>query len=186
VWLNVLLARARLTPAQVHIVSAGSHGVARALTGGEVHAAFVPDAVAGPLVAERRATLLADLRTPDAAQRALGFPTVSAGVFVRGERRPGERELAAFTRAILAAEERLASGRTGELASRLPKSVVGSSAAEFEARVQQARALYLPEGRVSEERLEMSVTFLRDSLPLPGRARIQLLPPGRVKATPGN
>jgi hypothetical protein len=39
---------------------------------------------------------------------------------------------------------------------------------------------------VSEERLEMSVTFLRDSLPLPGRARIQLLPPGRVKATPGN
>ena len=185
-WLNVLLARARLTPAQVHIVSAGNHGVARALTAGDVHAAFVSDAVACQLVAERRATVLADLRTPAGAERALGFPTVSAAVFVRGERRPGERELAAFTRAIVSAQERLAAGRTSELATRLPKTVVGSNATEFEARVQQARALYLPDGRVSEERLEMTVTFLRDSLPLPARARIQVLPPGRVKATPGN
>ena len=183
-WLNFLLARARLSPAQVHVVSAGSHGIARALSAGEVHAALVPDAIASPLLGERRATLLADLRTVDAARQTLGFPTVSAAVFVRGERRPGERELAAFTRAILAAEERLAAGRTAELAARMPKSVVGT-AAEFDTRVQQTRGLYLPEGRVSEEQLEMTTTFLRDSLPIPSRARVQLLPSGRVKTTPG-
>lgn len=183
-WLNFLLARARLSPAQVHVVSAGSQGVARALASGDLQAAVVPDTLANDLVVDRRATLLADLRTPAAAQRALGFPTVSAAVFVRGERRPGERELAAFTRAILSAEERLAAGRASELAKRLPRSVVGT-AEDFEARVQQARGLYLPDGRVSEEQLEMTVLFLRDSLPLPSRARIQLLPPGRVKTTPG-
>jgi NitT/TauT family transport system substrate-binding protein len=184
-WLNVLLARARLSPAQVHVVSAGSQRVARAFTTGELQAAVVSDALATHLVGERRAALLADLRTPQAAQRALGFPTVSAAVFVRGERRPGERELAAFTRAIIAAEERLAAGRASELAKRLPPGVVGTPE-EFEARVQQAHGLYLPEGRVTDEQLEMTTLFLRDALPLPARARIQLLPPpGRVKTTPG-
>jgi NitT/TauT family transport system substrate-binding protein len=183
-WLSFLLARARLTPTQVHVVSAGIHGLARALSSGEVHAAVVPDALASRLIVERRATLLADLRTPAAARRALGIPTVSAAVFVRGERRPGERELAAFTRAVLAAEERLGAGEASELARRLPRTVVGSGE-EFEARIRQARDLYLPDGRVSEEQLEMTVLFLRDSLPLPGRARVQLLPPGRLKTTPG-
>jgi NitT/TauT family transport system substrate-binding protein len=183
-WLNVLLARARLTPAQVHVVSAGAHGLARALAIGEVHAAMVPDALANQLLIERRAALLADLRTPAAAERALGFPTVSAAVFTRGERRPGERELAAFTRAVLAAEARLAAGRAANLGARLPRAVVGV-ADEFDARVQQARGLYLPDGRVSDAQLEMTTTFLRDQLPLPARARIQLLPTGRLKTTPG-
>src|SRR5207247_823882 len=83
----------------------------------------------------RRATWLADLRTPAAAQQALGVPTVSAAVFVRAERRPGERELAAFTRAIIAAEERLGTGAVGGLAAKLPKTVVGGPAEEFEERV---------------------------------------------------
>ena len=179
-WLNFLLARARLTPAQVHVVSAGTQGLARALATGDVHAAMVPDALAGRLLAERRATVLADLRTPAAAERALGIPTVHAGVFVRGERRPGERELAAFTRAILAAEARLGGGQAAELAARLPRAVLGS-AGDLEARLQQARGLYLAEGRVSEEQLELTTLFLRDQLPLPARARIQLLPPGRVR-----
>jgi NitT/TauT family transport system substrate-binding protein len=183
-WLNIVLARARLTPTQVHVVSAGGLGLARALTSGELHAALVPDAVANQLLAERRATLLADLRTPAAAQRVLGFPTVSAAIFVRADRRPGERELAAFTRAILAAEERLAAGGVTALKARLPKHVVGVGD-EFDTRVLQARTLYLPDGRVGEEQLEMSSTFLRDQLPLPPRARIQLLPTGRVKTTPG-
>jgi NitT/TauT family transport system substrate-binding protein len=183
-WLNVLLARARLTPTQVHVVSAGALGLARGLSTGDLHAALLPDAVANHLLGERRATLLADLRTPAAAQRALGFPTVSAAVFVRADRRPGERELAAFTRAILAAEERLAAGGVAALKARLSRSVVGAGD-EFETRVLQARTLYLPDGRVSEEQLEMTTMFLRDQLPLPPRARIQLLPTVRVKTTPG-
>ena len=183
-WLNFILARARLTPAQVNVVSAGSQGLARALSTGDIHAAVVPDALASELVAARRATILADLRTPAAAERALGISTVSAAVFVRGDRRPGERELAAFTRAIVSAEARLVTGGASELAEKLPRSVVGS-VEEFDARLRQAKGLYLPEGRVTEEQLEMTSLFLRDQLPLPARARIQLLPPGRVRATPG-
>ena len=99
-WLTLLLARARLTPTQIHLTSVGNHGLERALMSGEVRAALVPEPMASRLLAERRTTLLADLRSPAATQQALGVPTVSAAVFVRAERRPGERELAAFTRAI--------------------------------------------------------------------------------------
>jgi len=183
-WLNFLLARARLTPAKVHVVSAGTQGLARALAASDIHAAVVPDALANTLLAERRATVLADLRTPAAAERALGIATVSAAVFVRGDRRPGERELAAFSKAIVTAEARLAAGNAPELAARLPRAVVGTEE-DFEARVRQARGLYLPEGRVTEEQLELTVLFMRDQLPLPARARIQLLQTGRVRATPG-
>jgi NitT/TauT family transport system substrate-binding protein len=183
-WLNFLLARARLTPTQVQVVSAGRNGLVRALGSGELQAAVVSDALANHLLAERRATLLADLRTPAAAQRALGLPTVSAAIFIRADRRPGERELAAFSRAILAAEERLAAGGARELSARLPRSVVGTPE-EFEARVLHVRSLYLPDGRVSAEQLDATIELLRDQLPLPARARIQLLPPGRVKTSPG-
>jgi NitT/TauT family transport system substrate-binding protein len=183
VWLNVVLAHARLTPAQVHVVSVGSQGLARALDAGEIRAALVPDRLANDLLADRRATLLADLRTPAAAERTLGARTVGAAVFVRGDRRPGERELAAFTRAVLGAEARLTAGRPEALAARLPRSVVGTPE-EFEARVQQALRLYLPEGRVSEEQIEATVTLLGDQLPLRSRPRIQLVPLGRLMAPP--
>ncbi len=183
-WLNLLLARARLTPVQVHIISVGATGLERALTNGDVHAAVLGDPGAARLVAERRVTVLADLRTPAAAQRALGAATVSAGVFVRADRRPGERELAAFTNAVLAAEQRLATGLVGDLATKLPPHVVGS-AEEFVARVTQAKTVYLPDGRVTADQLENTMQLLRDQLPLPSRARIQLLPQGRVKTTPG-
>jgi hypothetical protein len=92
--------------------------------------------------------------------------------------------MAAFTRAILAAQERLAAGTTAELAARLPRSVVGAPE-EFEARVRHAKTLYLVDGRVTAEQLAASVDFLGDQLPLPARARVQLVPPGRVKTTPG-
>jgi len=183
-WLTLLLARARLTPAQIHLTSVGNRGLERALMSGEVRAALVLEPMASSLLADRRTTLLADLRTPAMAQQALGVPTVSAAVFVRAERRPGERELAAFTRAILAAEERLgAHTAPAELATKLPKNVVGPSVEAFEARVRQARTLYLADGRVSSEQLEATLELLRGHLPLPARARVQLLPQGRVRTT---
>ena len=183
VWLNILLTRAQLSPARVQVVSVGSRGMERALGSGDLRAAIVPDAVASELLADRRATLLADLRTPAAAERTLGARTVSAAVFVRADRRPGERELAAFTRAILSAEARLAAGNADGLVSRLPRSVIGTPE-EFAARLQQARSLYLPEGRVSDEQLETTMTLLRDELPVPSRARLQLMPPGRLMTPP--
>ena len=184
-WLNIVLARHRLTPAQVTVVSVGTNGLERALESGDTQAAAVHEPLATRLVAERRATVIADLRTPAAAERTLGVPTVSAAVFVRADRRPGERELAAFTRAVLAAQERLAAGGAATaLAEKLGRSVVGS-AEEFAARVDQARGLYLPEARVSPERLDATVDLLRDQVPLPSKARVQVLPTGRVRTTPG-
>ena len=124
-WLTLLLARARLTPAQIQLTSVGAHGLDRALMTGEVRAALVPEPVASRVLGERRATLLADLRTPVATQKALGVPTVSAAIFVRAERRPGERELAAFTRGLLAAEERLgAEAKARAVAASVPKAVI--------------------------------------------------------------
>ena len=182
-WLTLLLARARLTPTQVQLVSVGHGGFERALMSGEVHAVLAPEPAVGRLVDEERAVVLADLRTPAAARQALGKATVSAAVFVRGERRPGERGLAAFSRATVAAESRLGTGVVGDLATKLPKNVAGPSPEELEARVRHARTLYFPGGQVTAEQLETTVDLLREHLPLPPRARVQLLPPGRLKTT---
>jgi hypothetical protein len=129
-------------------------------------------------------TLLADLRTSGAAERTLGVPTVSAAVFVRADRRPGERELAAFTRAVLAAQERIATGGVDALADKLPRTVV-ASAEEFAARVEQAAGLYVREPRPSPDRLEATLDLLREQIPIPARTRVQVLPQGRVRTTPG-
>ena len=183
-WMTWLLAHARLTPAQVNLVSVGAHGLERALMSGEVQAVLAPEPLASRLSMDRRVNVIADLRTPTVAQQTIGTATVSAAVFVRAERRPGERELAAFTRAILSAEERLATGRIGDLPSKLPKAVVGTSDDDLEARIRVARTLYLPDGRVTSEQLEATVNFLREHLPLASRARVQVLPQGRVRTTP--
>ena len=183
-WLNALLARAGLTPSQVHILSVGERGLERALIAGDVHAVIVPDPAATRLLAERRGNLLADLRTPVDAQRALDAPTVNAAVFLRVERHVGEKELAAFARAVLAAEDLITAGATSALAAKLPRNVVGTTE-EFEARVQQAKTLYLARGRVTGKQLESTQDFLRDQLSLPSRARLQLLMPGRLGVIPG-
>jgi NitT/TauT family transport system substrate-binding protein len=178
-WLNGILARGGLGANQVNIVSVGERGLPRALLGGDVQAAFVHDPVAARLVGERLATALVDLRTPADAERVLGGATVSAGVFLRAERRVGEAELAAFAKALIAAQERIAGGDPEGLAAKLPKSVVGIPD-EFAARLGQAKYLYLAKGRVTANQLQASETFLKDQLPLPSRARIQLLVPPRA------
>jgi NitT/TauT family transport system substrate-binding protein len=183
-WFYFLLSRANLTPAQVHVLSVGATGLERALTRNDVQAALLPEPLANRLLRDGHVALVADLRTPDAAQRTLGLATVNAGVFVRADRRPGERELAAFTRAIISAEGRIAAGRAGDLAERLPRDVV-EHIDTFDERVAHARRIYLTDGRVTVEHLDNTAGFLRDQVPLPGRARVQLLPPGRIKTTPG-
>ena len=183
-WFYFLLARAGLGATQVNVLSVGASGLERALLRNDVQAALLPEPLASRMLRDGRVTLVADLRTPDAAQRALGMATMNAAVFVRADRRPGERELAAFTRAIVAAEGRIAAGRAGELAERLPPQVV-ELVDGFVERVERARSMYLPDGRVTADQLDNTTAFLRDQVPLPGRARVQILPPGRIKTTPG-
>ena len=99
-------------------------------------------------------------------------------MFLRVERHVSESALAAFARAIGAAEERIAAGAVADLAVKLPQNVVGRPE-DFEVRVQLAKGLYLVRGRVNASQLESTQGFLRDQLPLPTRTRIQLLMPSR-------
>jgi NitT/TauT family transport system substrate-binding protein len=170
-WLGWLLARRGVSVAQVHVLSLGTRGLVAAIDSGEIHAALVPEPLAGSLIAGRRATLLADFRTPDATAAALGKPSVNAAVFFRSDRRPRDVDLTAVARALLAAEERIRTANGEELAAKLAPRVVGAPE-EFEARLATARACYLADGLVSAEALQQTLTIVRAHTPLPASLRI--------------
>jgi ABC-type nitrate/sulfonate/bicarbonate transport system substrate-binding protein len=170
-WLSWLLARAGVTLAQIWAVSYGSRGLAGAVEGGDVHCGLVAEPYASRLVAEDKARVLVDLRTPAAVLQALGSLTVNAAVFVRADRRPRDRDLAAFARAVLAAEQRLATAPPAELATKLDKRVVGG-AEDFAARVESARGLYLAGGLVSAEQVKLTIALARTHQPLPVTSRV--------------
>lgn len=170
-WLAWLLARSGLTMAQVWVVSHGNRGLVSAVEGGDVHAGLVPEPFASRLIADGRARVLVDLRTPAAVTQALGMPTVNAAVFARADRRPRDRELAAFARAVLAAEQELASAPPAELAAKLGKRVAGSSE-EFRERLESTRAMYLDGGLVSAEQVKQTLALIRSHQPLPATSRV--------------
>ncbi len=165
-WLAGILARARLPGNAVDLLSLGARGLIGAFESGEVEAALVPEPAASDLIREGRGGLIVDLRTPDAADRALGVPTVSAAVFVRQDRRPDDAALEGFARAVLAAERLIAGEPAATLAARLPANVVGAPD-EFARRVEAARGMYLPGGVVSPERLRKTMKLIGAHMPLP-------------------
>jgi ABC-type nitrate/sulfonate/bicarbonate transport system substrate-binding protein len=170
-WFGWLLARAGLSPAQVWVVSLGSRGLVSAVESGEVHVGLVHEPAASRLVAEGHARVLVDLRRPDLVARALGGSTVNAAVFARSDRMPTDRDLAAFARALGAAERRLAAGGAGELAAALPRTVV-APAAEFERRLEATRGVYLPDGLVTADQVRETLALIRAHLPLPVTLRV--------------
>jgi NitT/TauT family transport system substrate-binding protein len=169
-WFGWLLARAGISVAQVWVVSLGTRGLAGAIDAGEVHAALVPEPLATRLVREGRATVLADFRTPQAVVGTLGGSTVNAAVFVRGDRRPADRDLTAFARALLDAERRIKTAPPDALASKLPGRVAVGN--DFAARLEAARDMYVPDGQVSAEQLQQTITLIRANLPLPATIRL--------------
>ena len=168
-WLVGLLARAGLTLAQVSAVSYGSRALAIAVESGEIHAGLVPEPHASRLVSEGHARVLADLRNPDAVAQALGTTTVNAAVFARADRRPSDQDLSAFARAVLAAQQRLATATPDALAALLGKRVAGS---DFAARLDAARAMYLTGGVVTAEQVKQTLTLIRGHQPLPVTSRV--------------
>lgn len=170
-WFGALLSRARLKPTQVDAVSLGDRGVAGALAAGEVSAALVPEPFARRLLDEHAAHLLADLRDPEATARALGTRTVNAGIFVRPDRPPDERAVAAVVRALLAAERLLLSAPAEPLAVRLPVSVVGRRD-EFRDTLEAARRLYVSDGRVDAHAVRSTLEILGARSPFPPRVPV--------------
>jgi NitT/TauT family transport system substrate-binding protein len=170
-WFGWLLARAGLSIAQMWVVSHGSRGLVAAVESGDVHSGLVSEPAASRLVAEGRAQVLVDLRSPAAVARAIGSPTVNAAVFARADRRPRDRDLTAFAKAVLAAEERIATGKADELAARLPQRL-GTPADEFAARLEATRRIYLPDGLVTAEQLRETQALIRAHQPLPVTSRV--------------
>ena len=170
-WLAWLLARSGMTLAQVWVVSHGNRGLVSAVETGDVHAGLVPEPFASRLLADGRARLLVDLRTPAAVAQALGGPTVNAAVFARADRRPRDRDLAAFARAVLAAEQQIASAPPAELAAKLGKRVAGSGD-DFAERLESTRAIYLDGGLVTAEQVKQTMALIRAHQPLPATSRV--------------
>jgi NitT/TauT family transport system substrate-binding protein len=170
-WLDGLLARARVRPAQIDVISLGSRGLVAGVASGEVQAGVVHEPFVTQLVDDRRVTILADLRTPEAVKRALRMATVNAAVFARIDRRPNPKALTAFARAVLAAERQLATASPEDLARRLPRGAVGTPE-EFERRVITTRGMYLADGRVSSDQIRNTIDLIQAHLPLPATVKV--------------
>jgi NitT/TauT family transport system substrate-binding protein len=170
-WFAWLLARAGLSVAQLWIVSRGERGVVQAVETGDVHAALVHEPAASRLIASGQARALVDLRSPPAVRQAIGAATVNAAVFARSDRRPRDRDLTAFARAVLAAQRRIAEGDGDALAAKLPSSVTAGSDS-FESRLAASREMYLKDGLVTVEQVRETLILIRAHLPLPVTARV--------------
>jgi NitT/TauT family transport system substrate-binding protein len=170
-WLMALLARSGVSITQVEMVSLGERGLVAAVETGDVQAGVVAEPSASRLIAERRAVLLGDLRTPATVEQALGDVTLNAGVFMRADRRLADPDLAALVRALVEAERLIATSGAETLAARLHRSVVANPE-EFERRVESARALYLAEGRVTVSQVRGSMAIIRAHMPFAPGLRI--------------
>lgn len=183
-WLTAVLAHGGLKGSEVDFVSLGSRGLASAIERGDVQAALIPEPLVSQLLGEGRAAVLADLRGPDAVRRSLGDVTVNAAVFVRTDRRPQDRVLTAFARAVVAAQRRLETTNAPALTERLPAGVVGLPE-EFARRLEAARTLYLADTLIEPEQVGRTVELIRARLPLAASVRIpkagELLHTGPLK-----
>ncbi len=164
-WLLALLARNRMRPTSVSIVSYGDRGAAAALQAGELRAALLSDPYASRLLADGAARAFADLRDHRAVTRIVGRPTVNAAVFAPPKGRLSLADLEAVCRALREAVARVESGPPDGLADRLSRAVVGSRE-DFMIRLDASRALYLESGIVAPEAVEASIEMIRAHVPL--------------------
>ena len=170
-WLNALLARAGITMTQVELVSLGTRALVAGLESGDVQAGLVAEPNVSRLMNDSAAGVLADLRSPEAVVATLGFPTINAGVFGRSDRMPRDATLAAFARAVLAAERVIIGAPTEDVAARWPASLIGAPD-EFARRLAATREIYLPDGTVSPVQLTETVDLIRAYGPLPGTLKM--------------
>jgi sulfonate transport system substrate-binding protein len=170
-WLAWLLARAGVSSARVSLLSRGERGLPHAIGAGEVQSALVREPAASRLLTTGQAHLLLDLRSPAAVGRALGTTTVNAAVFMRADRAVRDRDLAAFSRAVLAAERRIATATPQALSERLPATIT-APAADFDTRLESCRSLYLADGSVTVDQVRETLSLIRAHLPLPASTRV--------------
>ncbi len=186
-WLMALLVRGGVRPSELDMVSLGTKGLVAALENGEIEAGLVGEPFASRLIAQGAVTVLADLRSPAGVARAFGTAGVGAAVFARADRRPPDPELAAFTRALRAAEAMLAGTDPETLAARLPPGLVGAPD-EFQQRVAATRGIYLPDGKVTPDQVRQAIEVAKENQPLPVTLKLpkpaEMLYLGPFRTTP--
>jgi NitT/TauT family transport system substrate-binding protein len=170
-WLQALLGRAGLEPNDVELLALGFRGLGSGIDSGDVHAAVLTAPDASQIVQAGRGRILVDLTTPRKVTDALGAPTVNAAVFARADRRPGDRELTAFARAMIAATRLLRTEPARAIAAKLPDSVVGTGDA-FERRLETTRGIWFEDGLVTADAVSQTVEMARAHLPLPRTLRL--------------
>jgi hypothetical protein len=111
------------------------------------------------------------LRTPPADPPPRGAPPDTAAVFGPKDRRPRDRDLAAFARAVLAAEQQIATLPPEDLAEKLSKRAVGPGE-DVATRLEATREMYLPGGLVSAEQVKQTMALIRAHQPLPATSRV--------------
>lgn len=165
-----LLARHRLSPAQVRLVSLGDRGVAWSLERGEVAAGLLPEPWVSRLLAGGRFTPLVDLRGKSEAWKWLGGPTVHAGVFVRDDARPA-RELVPLVKALVLAVRSIHASNPESLAERLQAHLAGDRE-ELILKLASLKGVLLADGLAAEGSIKNSLDLLGGAPPLPGSVKL--------------
>jgi NitT/TauT family transport system substrate-binding protein len=185
--LVALLARQKLGPADVGLVSHGSTALVSRLGSGELAAAMIEEPWIGRAIATGAGTVLADLRQPDDVVRHLGGPFYEVvSVATADAKRLGELEpaLTAYARALLRVQHWLATTPAAAVAARLPAGLVGDPE-RFAARLEGARGGYAPQGHASDAGLTATLEVLRGASPWPVTLKLEpegLREPGFVTA----
>jgi sulfonate transport system substrate-binding protein len=192
--LATLLARHRLGPADVQLASFGGTVLVSRLASGELAAAMLDEPWIGRALEAGAAQVLLDVRQPEDVVRHLGGPFYEILSVTRAgdkdaksdketkaekERKALEAKalaelepaLAAYARALIRVQAWLAATPAAAVAERLPPALVGDPA-RFVARLDPARAGYVPDGHATEAGLRTTLQVLRAGSPWPVTLKI--------------
>jgi NitT/TauT family transport system substrate-binding protein len=167
--LTALLARARLGPADLTLLSPGASAMLARLGSGDLVAAILEEPWTTRALEAGVGDVLVDLRRPEDAARHLGGPFYEVASVARvGEGAEADLEpaLAAYARALIRVLAWLAATAPAEVAERLPASLVGDPE-RFRARLERARAAYVSDGHATEAGLRATLRALRGGSPWP-------------------
>jgi NitT/TauT family transport system substrate-binding protein len=166
-----LLDKAGVRVTQVTVKSFGERGLTGAVGKGEIDAAILGDPYVTRLIEDGAVDVLADLRQRGAAARWLGASAVECAIFARADTKLDSTQLKPLARALLKALEKIRSATAEELRGKLPPASVGLPE-DFEDRLRGAREIYLPDGRVTAETLQASVSLVRGRSPIPAKVKL--------------
>jgi len=167
--LVTLLARHRIGPADLQLVSLGGTALVSHLAGGDLAAAVLQEPWATRALEAGAGQALLDVRRPEETARLLGGPFYEVLSVARADEKAlaeAEAGLAAYARALIRVQAWLAATPAAAIAGRLPPGLVGDPD-RFVARLDGARAAYVPDGHATEAGLRATLQVLRAGSPWP-------------------